>query len=369
MLNKEGTRSLVYLSNVDELNEITFLNQEGNLEVCANIERLTTGGWNLVVQKGRFNVDELFVYAECDTILPVDIPLFVFLEGKRIRTKKLKGVVSQGVAFTIPEILDVMSLTTWGTEHYRFWEDVEFEVGDDWTELVKATKYDEYSNNGRKGDGVKLPPANARGAFPSFIHKTDEERIQNLAKELKYDWQGKEVLITEKLDGSSITIYCDIRVDVEGGICSRNLDLKLDSTESHFIKTGTPYLQELVNYCCLYERSLALQGEIIGPGIQGNPYKLTEHKIYFFNVFDIDAGRKIEPYPALDIMNQLDVSSVPVQQRAAIKDWSMEDVLEIADGASVLNSKTTREGVVIRALDGSFSFKVISNKWLLKEKE
>ena len=369
MLNKNNERALVYLANVDEIQPLTFLNGEGELEEAANIEILITGGWKLIVQKNRFEVHNLFVFCEVDTILPVDIPTFAFLEGKRIRTKKLKGVVSQGVAFTIPEIIDVMSLTTFGTEHYRFWEDVEFEIGNDWTELVKATKYDEYSNNGRKGDGVKLPPANARGAFPSFIHKTDEERIQNLAKELKYDWQGKEVVITEKLDGSSITIYCRLYdfTGLDVGICSRNLNLKLDH-ENHFVTTGYTIREKLTSYCILNSRSLALQGEIIGPGIQGNPYKLTEHEIYFFNVFDIDAGKRLPHGQALKIMSECNALSVPRVGYGTLR-GSMETIIAQADETSQLNEKTNREGIVIRALDGSFSFKVISNKWLLKEKE
>jgi hypothetical protein len=45
MLNKQGERALVYLANVDAIEPITFLNAEGELEECANIEKLVTGGW------------------------------------------------------------------------------------------------------------------------------------------------------------------------------------------------------------------------------------------------------------------------------------------------------------------------------------
>ena len=385
MLNKQGERALVYLSNVDELHDITFLNQEGNLEVCSSIERLVTKGWNLVVQKGRFEVDQLFVYAECDTILPVDIPIFAFLEGKRIRTKKLKGVVSQGVAFTIPEMLSIIeerlvyeALTQDGFSY------CEWDEGDDWTELVGATKYDEELAKIMNGS-KSLPPANAKGNFPSFIPKTDEERIQNLAKELKYDWQGKDVVITEKLDGSSITIYArysnevlttnGVEPGVDFGICSRNLDLKLDSENSHFIKTGKLYMFRLAEYCYNNSRSLALQGEIIGPGLgrgsngsKSNPYKLDKHEIYFFSVFDIDAGKRLVHSEAKEIIEKLDANTVPFVDKMSLN-MNMEELLAYADGASYMNIRTNREGIVIRALDGSFSFKVISNKWLLKEKE
>lgn len=375
MLNSQGERALVYLANVDDIQPLTFLNQEGELEEAANIEILVTGGWKLIVQKNRFEPQQLFVFCETDTILPVDVPLFAFLEGKRIRTKKLKGVISQGVAFTIPEILDVIKQKFIGSsQDYIDFIASEWQEKDDWTELVGATKYDEYSNNGRKGDGVKLPPAHARGNFPSFIPRTDEERIQNLAKELKYDWQGKDVVITEKLDGSSITIYCNRSVGSEEllfdtGICSRNLDLKLQGTEGHFIKTGSPYLERLLEYCHSTGRSLALQGEIIGPGIQGNPYKLSEHKIYFFNVYDIDNRRRLTHDEAMEVFMQLEgIKSVPVLDFPTLS-YTMDELLTLADGESKLYKGTSREGIVVRALDGSFSFKVISNKWLLKEKE
>lgn len=376
MLNSKGERALVYLRNVDRLVPITFLNANGELEEAANIEVAEFGGWKVIVKKNQFEQDQLAVFCETDTILPPEIPLFAFLEGKRIRTKKLKGVVSQGVAFTIPEILEVIhNRATPETINQiaDLFKD-ELELGQDLTELVGATKYDE--ELAKYNGGKSIPPAHARGNFPSFIHKTDEERIQNLAKELKYDWQGKEVVITEKLDGSSITIYCKLEQSelVEGlgltnsGICSRNLDLKVEG-ETHFIKTGLPYLRKLQDYCAMNDRSLALQGEIIGPGIQGNPYKLDKHEIYFFNVFDIDAGRKLVHDEAEYIFDMLHVESVPLINYQWPLNSTMEELLEKADGTSRLNPKTNREGIVVRALDGSFSFKVISNKWLLKEKD
>lgn len=388
MLNSNNERALVYLANVDAIEPITFLNAEGELEEASSIEKLVTGGWNMVVQKNRFEVDQLFVYAECDTVLPKDIPLFSFLEGKRIKTKKLKGVISQGVCFTIPEILEVIYTRKTGVtegfalpdnpgfQEYHTFAASEFNLGDDWTELVGAVKYEEYTHMKGDNNGARTLPTEAKGKFPSFIHKTDEERVQNLTKELKYDYAGKLVVAREKLHGSSITIYCKTtKAVVEGlpnildyGVCSRNLDLKLDGTSS-FITTAIPALKKLVAYCNESGESLALQGELIGPAINGNPYNLPVPVIRFFTCQDIsDKPTKFTDKELCELLSELDEDNCPlIDVFELTNDLGM--LLEKAEGKSVVNTKYEREGKVIRAVDGSFSFKVINNKWLLKEKD
>jgi RNA ligase (TIGR02306 family) len=375
MLNKQGERALVYLANVDAIEPITFLNAEGELEECANIEKLVTGGWNMVVQKGRFEVDQLFVYAECDTILPADIPLFSFLEGKRIKTKKLKGVVSQGVCFTIPEILEVISGNMLPYDFIDF-QNKEWSEGDDWTELVGATKYDEYSTSKGGNNSLKQMPQDVRGKFPSSIPKTDEERIQNLAKELKYDWKGKRVVAREKVHGSSITIYAkvdpaheDLPSRLDFGICSRNFELHLHSHETNnYVKAGLPSLHNLLSHCLASKESIALQGELLGPGINGNPYNLPDFKILFFTAYDINDKYRYTDAELCQLLHILDLDNCPLIDVFEL-DGEMSSLLEKADAKSALYSKYDREGYVARGVDENFSFKVISNKWLLKEKD
>ena len=47
---------------------------------------------------------------------------------------------------------------------------------------------------------------------------------------------------------------------------------------------------------------------------------------------------------------------------------TIDDLLLMAEGKSILNIKTEREGLVIRSHDRKISFKAISNKFLLNEK-
>ena len=46
-----------------------------------------------------------------------------------------------------------------------------------------------------------------------------------------------------------------------------------------------------------------------------------------------------------------------------------EELLKYAEGKSVLNNQTEREGIVVRTQNKEKSFKVISNKFLLKNGE
>ena len=380
MLNKQGERVLVYLALVDDIQEITFLNNEGELETCANIIKLTTSGWNLVVQRDRFNVGELFVYCETDCVLPKDIPLFSFLEGKRIKTKKLKGVVSQGVAFTIPEILDVIQqLDNEGKLTQGIFDEIlytEYTEGDDWTELVGATKYDEYSTDKAGNNALKQMPADVRGKFPSFIPKTDEERIQNLTKELKYDWVAKRVIAREKVHGSSITLYAkvdpaheDLPSRLDFGICSRNFELHLHSHETNnYVKAGLSSLHKLLSHCLEYKESIALQGELLGPGINGNPYNLLDFKILFFTAYEINEKYRYSDKELCELLNILELDNCPLVDTFELS-GEIDTLLSKADAKSEVYNKYDREGIVVRGVDDNFSFKVISNKWLLKEKD
>ena len=124
----------------------------------------------------------------------------------------------------------------------------------------------------------------ARGNFPSFIPKTDEERIQNLSKQLaKWQEQNLEFEVTEKLDGSSMTVYITTEQDEQGqevprfGVCSRNLDLK-DTEGNSFWEAAKKYDLErkLIEFNAECSMNIAIQGELVGEGIQGNKYKLTE---------------------------------------------------------------------------------------------
>jgi RNA ligase (TIGR02306 family) len=265
-------------------------------------------------------------------------------EGFRLRTIKLKGQISQGLILPLEEVIPFPNNLDY------------MEVGKDVTELLGIVKYE--------------PPVpaelsgKAKGFFPSFIPKTDEERIQNLVSE--YDnWKVQsqhQFYVTEKLDGSSATFYYK---DGVFGVCSRNLEL-LESEENTFWKVAREL--DLENKIKEHGKNISLQGELIGEGIQGNPYKIKGHTVRFFTGYDIDKQIRINFVRFVVLLQSMGLEHVPVlnQEFGFILPDTVEDMLKYAEGKSVLNPNTEREGVVVRSMDGTISFKAISNKFLLK---
>jgi RNA ligase (TIGR02306 family) len=263
-------------------------------------------------------------------------------EGFRLKTIKLRGQVSQGL------ILPIVVLNPPDTNIYVTpFEDL------DVTEMLGIVKYE--------------PPIPAelagkvKGLFPSFLRKTDEERIQNLTSEYE-EFKKRKFYVTEKLDGSSATFYFN---DGVFGVCSRNLEL-LETEGNSFWKVAREL--DLENKMKDFGINISIQGEIIGEGIQGNPYKIRGQTVRFFNLFDID----LQEYHSFSMMKTtltgMGLETVPVVDEYFTLPDSVGELLNYADNKSLLNPNFDREGVVIRTLDRKVSFKVISNKFLLNEK-
>jgi RNA ligase (TIGR02306 family) len=223
-----------------------------------------------------------------------------------------------------------------------------------------------------------------KGGFPGFIRKTDEERIQNLTKEYE-SMRNEHYYVTEKLDGSSATYYFR---DGVFGVCSRNLELA-DPGE---FKPGTALCEDgverpkkentfwkVANELLIREKlsslaeNYAIQGELIGEGIQGNPYKIKGHTLRLFNVFNIDTQEYLSLDDMVHFLHKINVDDKPLELVPVINyDYKLppiiEEILSYAEAKSRLYEGVEREGIVIRNRDKSISFKAISNNFLLKEK-
>jgi RNA ligase (TIGR02306 family) len=342
------------------------------IEGADKIEVATVDGWRVVVAKDvNYKVNDMVVYCEVDSFLPIR-PEFEFLrkssykkmkdgsEGFRLKTIKLRGQISQGLILPLREV----SLPN---------KDL-LKEGMDVTKELGIIKYE--------------PPIPAelagkvKGFFPSFIRKTDEERIQNLSKEYE-NWKiqsGHQFYVTEKLDGSSATFYYK---DGVFGVCSRNLELadpgefvpgmimcedgiERPKKENSFWKVAREL--DLENKMKEYGRNISIQGELIGEGIQGNPYGIKGQTVKFFNVFDIDNQVYYGlPLFLSTIQYTLKLETVPILDTRFTLPDTVNELLVYADAKSVLNPNFDREGIVVRSYDRSISFKVISNKYLLNE--
>lgn len=113
-------------------------------------------------------------------------------------------------------------------------------------------------------------------------------------------------------------------------------------------------------------RQLAVQGELVGPGIEENKYKLQQHRFYAYDVYDVKQGRYLEPLQRRAVVEQLGLQHVPVIDSAYTLSAadSMEAMLQRAQGPSMLLPSQTREGLVYKRCDAQESFKTISNTYL-----
>ena len=264
-------------------------------------------------------------------------------EGFRIKTIKLRGQVSQGLILPLSEFSIETSYD-----------------GYDLTDILGVKKWE-------KPIPAQLA-GTMKGNFPSFIPKTDQERVQNIFKYLRKE-SGRRFDVTMKLDGSSVTIYYN---NGEIGVCSRNIDLK-ETEDNTFWKTVRKL--KIIEALELNGKNIAIQGELMGPNVQGNRENLKDHDIYAFDVFDIDNQEYYTPLAGERIISDLNhiygsqIKVVPFINVVNLEDFkSVEDYLAAADIKSI--NHPIAEGIVFKSMTNPrVSFKVINNKFLLKEKD
>lgn len=322
-------------------------------------------GWKCVIRNDAgHRIGDSIVFIEPDSILP-DRPEFEFMKPRhmRVRTIKLKGQVSQGLMMPVSILADVIT-----AEHELFAALGLSAEGYDVTELLGIIKYE-----------PAIPAClggTVRGYFPSFIHKTDEERIQNMPGILD-KYAAAQVEIREKMDGSSATFYL---CNGEFGVCSRNLELKEDERNAFWQYAREMNVEQKLRD---YGKNIAIQGELIGEGIQGNKYKLTGRKVLFFNVFDIDAGKPYLPSDAAVAFGSMDLKMVPYIDCLTLGALSVDELVGFATRKSAINPDVWAEGIVVRSLEemtetfitgktvtrGRISFKAINPQFLLKYEE
>jgi len=307
-------------------------------------------GWQAVVIKNDFKKGDLVVYIETDAVLPEGNPEWQFMKerGFRVRTVKFRGALSQGLVFHLT-ILPPLN------ECYEYRP---LEVGEDVTERLKITKYEPNIPANLAGK--------VKGNFPNFLKKTDEQRIQSCPDVLERH-KGKWFIVTEKLDGSSFTAYLNKGVF---GVCSRNLELQEDDCSTIYWKVAKEL--DLKSKLESLGGNWAIQGELIGQGIQKNKYGLSNVQLKLFNIFNIDTGKYLnqDEFVITSVLLKLDM--VPALFQVCLEN-SMDEIIEMSKGSSKLNSKIPREGIVFRPEQemwdeelGRLSFKCVNPDFLLK---
>jgi len=351
------------------------------------IELAIVKGWQCIVKKGDFQIGDLCIYFEIGSILYPHPIWDDYLKkvSYKIKTMKMAGTISQGL---------VLPLNIY--ENLTGKELINPKVNTNLTEDLRVTKEEPkeelYQPKSKQNAFIKYLfkyswfrhlykfgfSKKPSGSFPThLLPETDEPNVQNIEEIIEAN-RYTELYITEKLEGQSATyaIYPKqgfinkLLGKKEFFVCSHHTRRPYDDG-SNWWKIAKKYdiEKELME---MYRREgihYAIQGEIVGPGIQGNIYKLDELDFYVFNIVNLESRKRLRFYNFLAMFLMLKIKHVPiVDQFFKIQGRTINDLLDMSDGKSVLHNEVDREGLVIRSHDQKTSFKVRSPKYLLKSK-
>lgn len=337
------------------------------------------------------------VFVEIDSKCPADDERFAFLEKKHYKVKTMKlgkfKCFSQGLALPLtlfPELSD-RKLGDDVTKELRITYSSEEDrkrksnkVDPNAKYKAMAARHKEFFSKpiirkimrydigrkllflffGKKKDNPKQ--------FPSWIVKTDENRIENCPFYLE---SNEEWVQTEKIDGTSCTYAVDRmkrgKNKFEFVVCSRNVrqadrDQECYHDSNIYWELADKYNIEKVlsDYAIAnnYDR-VVLQGEGTG-NVQGNPYKLKDNRLFVFNL--VVEGIRKGTQEMAKFCEENSLEHVPIINEHYKTPDTMEEIKLQADGFSIINPKVKREGFVYRSLDGQQSFKNVSREYLLK---
>lgn len=333
------------------------------IEGADRIELAHVLGWQCVVNKGQFQPDDLAVYFEIDSFLPVREE-FEFLrkssykktdllgEGFRLKTQTFRGQISQGLLLPISAFDELYDAQMYGAKE-----------GEDVTKLLGVRKWaiEERATTG----GTVI------GTLPHDIPHTDETRAQENPDLIK-EFAGLEYYISTKMDGSSHSIGID-----EDGfhVTGHNYEYTDDGCSSFYnLVKERGYQKKMETFAAENGlNTLTIQGELCAPGIQKNRLRLQKPEWYVFTIRE--NGKRVGLNRMLSICEKLGMQHVPIEEIGndlPSKYPTVESLLERAEGEYPNGGK--KEGIVIRPTEpvysqmlcGPLSMKVVSNKYLLK---
>ena len=394
MLNEKGQRELAYIVKVDSISRI---------EGAERVELAIVGGWTIMVKKGQFAPGDYAIYFEIDSKVPKKAP-FEFLEpkGYKVKTQKyFKGtVISQGLLMGLEDFEDApwkdeikKKLAAGENIEHIFLTDalgVKYSVEED--NQRKANSADKYKVMAQRRPNIFKKSwarwmmkrewgrkvmffffgkkKDKKSAWPDWVVKTDEERVQNIPHILKEDTTW---IATEKVDGSSATYTVKKRGHKwDFYVCSRNV-VQMDMEQSCYydsniywemaIKYGIK--NKLIELAEFYNADwVTLQGEIYGLGVQRRDYSLLYKDFKAFNLIVPGLGR-FNPIEMTRVLAPKRIPCVDIVSTDFQMPETVAELLEMAKGESKIDGGA-REGLVFRSVDGIKSFKAVDNEFLMK---
>lgn len=314
----------------NEMNNLATIQVVKNVRKHPNADSLDLVqvlGWQVVTKRGEFPEGSLCIYIVIDTVLP-EKPEFEFLRNKHFRIKpiRLRGEESAGIAFP---------LSILATSKYLNKQWVE---GEDVTDILDIKHYE------------KPVPAElagqAFGGLPGFLIMTDEDNLRSYPDAVP-EMYGRPYYITRKDDGCSGTFFTN---DTDFGVCSRRIHLK-ESDTNGFWRMARKYDLEKALRTAFPGRNFAIQGEVVGPGIQKNKLGLKELELHLFNLFDIKIRHYLNYEKIVEFCKEFNIPMVTLIAEGAAFGCNLDELVKLANEQKYPTGGPA-EGIVIRPKDG-----------------
>lgn len=313
-------------------------------------------GWFVVVKKGEFQIGDFCVYIPIDMTVDPQRECFKFLSDPKhsekravIKTKKIRGVFSQGLVLPMSMLPNAEN----------------FKESDNVAQELDVQKYEKDTSTVYSG-GNNVPVKPFRS---DVISKTDEINLKNSPGSLE-ELVGKELYVTLKMDGSSMTlIYRNNGTKEEFSVCSRNYEIDEDTVMYKYVNENN--LKERMQK---YGRNLAIQGEFCGPKINGNKMELKTYEFYVFNVKDLDTKKFLGKDGIAQVSSDLGLKMVPIlSEFVCTPEWTIKKFQEYANDQyyATKPKKIFAEGIVFRTKEAIYSpilgkclsFKIINQNY------
>ncbi len=354
--------------------------------VCIKVQ-----GWELVAKKNEFKVGDKCVFFETDAVLP-DHPIFDFMRKTKFRVKtiRLRGQISQGLAMPVTIL-----------EHFTDRE-VDLSIGQDVTDVIGVVKYVPHKRQQAQRSSKSAKQSalftffmrfkffralrrrwvgDATGSFPTEVPKTAAERIQNMPY-IGTNAAGTECYITEKIDGQSGTyVYRKPAHFLQRPrfiVASRNHARPVED-DTNYWKVARAYdlRRRIEKLSKLLGESVAVQGEIAGPGIQKNNYNFGRLRFFVFNIFKISSEQYVGFPELVNLCDKVGLQTVPIIESSLVLTKNMDTsfFMELAEKKSVVEPTVLQEGIVVRSRENTkkrqydVSFKAVSRTYLLSTDE
>ena len=386
-------RALAYTARITDITPI---------EGADNIELVHVLGWTCIAKIGEFQRGDLCVYFEIDSKLPIaDWSAFMEKRNYKVKTMKLGKfkVISQGLALPISAFVGI---------------EIPNEEKIDVTELLGVT-YSVEEDNKRKANSTDKYKAMAarhsklfknkfiksimkteigrkilffffgkkkdkKAAFPEWVKKTDEERVENMPWVLK---TPEKWIATEKIDGTSTTFTMKRikKNKYDYRVCSRNVvfdkpDKPCYYDSNVYLEMAKKYNVEAVLKKMLESNPnleyITNQGETFGGNIQKRDYSMKDHDfrafnlIYGYNHKGYKEVKRLNTVEMTRILNEYGIPSVPIIDESYKLPETIEELRDFVNSAPSAIDGKIKEGIVFRSLDGAKSFKCVSPEFLLK---